>query len=338
VVFKFTSFGYNGLGSGVIQFTPHPSGAPVVILVQQDVSINNGGTLYLQGSNGNGYALAAAPPGGFRGGAAAFGSLPGAAGFGPGGGNYDPISDPPGSGSFATSGTGPSGALYGNASIIPLIGGSGGAGRYAHGYGGASGGGAIMIAAQGTISLTSGRIYAYGGSSSWSFGGGSGGAIRLIGNTVIVDATSTLAANGVAGGGDGRIRVEANTRTLSGSVVPPPSAITPNQTPQIWPDSTTPRLEIVSVGGTNAPADPRPNLFQPDIELNEGGQKTVVVHAYNVPTDGTWQVQVRLTPRNGKESFVTCTYVSGNQGSSIWQGSLNFDVGSAAMIARAHRL
>lgn len=67
--------------------------------------------------------------------------------------------------------------------------------------------------------------------------------------------------------------------------------------------------------------------------LNTGGE-----HAYNVPTDGTWQVQVRLTPRNGKESFVTCTYVSGNQGSSIWQGNLNFDVGSAAMIARANRL
>lgn len=335
VVFKFSSFSYSG---GDLRFLPHPSGAPVVILVQGNATLTNA-TVRLEGSLQNGSGLSLPGPGGFRGGAGQQAGITGSAGFGPGGGDYNLVADQPGSGSFGTAGNGPSGSIYGNPSLIPLIGGSGGSGRhFASAWGGGAGGGAILLAAQGSISFANARIWAHGGSNVASFGGGSGGGIRLVADAVTLQADSALEAPGQTGGGQGRIRIEANTRTLVGTIVPPPSVITPNQTPQIWPNSTTPKLEIVSVGGVNAPADPRSNLFQPDIELNAGGSRLIVVHAYNVPTDGTWAVQVRLTPRNGKESFVTCTYVSGNQGSSIWQGSLNFDEGSGALIARAHRL
>lgn len=334
VVYKFSSFTYNG---GNMYFTPHPSGAPVVILVQGSVYIN--GTLGLNGGNQNGTALANPGPGGFRGGATRY-VLPGSAGFGPGGGDYQNAVDNPGSGSYGTLGNGPSGPLYGNPKIIPLIGGSGGAGRSnsVNFEGGAGGGGAVLIAAQNSITLNSGNIAAYGGSSGWGQGGGSGGAIKLVADTVTVGASFTLNATGQTGGGSGRIRIEANTRTISGATLPIPSTTNAGTTPQIWPDSTTPKLEIISVGGTASPSDPRANLFQPDVELTSGGDKNIVVHAYNVPTDGTWQVQVRMTPRNGTQSFVTCTYVSGNQGSSVWQGTLNFDAGAAALIARASKL
>lgn len=335
VVYKFSSFNFVG-GGHRLTFKPHPSGAPVVFLVQTTFSCS-GVNIDLYGGNHNGLALALPGPGGFRGGAGA-GSFLGSAGFGPDGADYQVNTDLPGGGSYGTAGVTTSGPIYGNARILPLIGGSGGSGRFAHGHGGGGGGGAILIAAQNSITLTGSHINAYGGVTVWQYGGGAGGAVKLVSDIVNVDANSQINANGNSGGGHGRVRIEGNSRTLNGAIVPPPSSVNAGTTPQIWPDSTTPLLSIVSIDGINSPADPRANLAQPDIEFSAGGNKNVVVHAYNVPIDGTWSVQVRMTPRNGKESFVTCTYVSGNQASSMWQGTLNFDEGAAALIARAFKL
>jgi hypothetical protein len=332
VVYKYSSVSISG-GSGVF-FAPHPSGAPVVWLVDGDVTIDGG--IYLNGNNGNGVAQSIPGPGGFRGGAGVL-SLSGSAGFGPGGGNYMTGQNNASGGSFATVGAVDAGPIYGNAQCIPLIGGSGGSGLgAANAFGGGAGGGAILIAAKGTITIN-GSIYAGGGYGPYSAaGGGSGGTIRLVANTI--NAPGGLFAQGVSGGGQGRIRVEANTVNLTGQVVPAPSSVIAAQTPQIWPLSTAPKLEIVQVGTQNVPLDPRANLVQPDVPMTTSGNKTVTVRAYNVPTDGTWAVQVRMTPRNGKETYATCTFASGNQALSLWQCTLNFDTGSAALISRAYKL
>jgi hypothetical protein len=339
VVYKYSSVNIAGADRGSrVSFTPHPSGAPVVWLVDGDVNIGGNMELFMGGGGSNGLALSLPGPGGFRGGAGVA-TLEGSAGFGPGGGNYLVAQNDASGGSFATAGTIDAGPTYGNAQCIPLIGGSGGSGTGAAStFGGGAGGGAILIAAKGTITIN-GSIYAAGGSGylfNYTRGGGSGGAIRLVANTINVPGG--LFAQGASGGGQGRIRIEANTVNVTGQVTPVPSSVIAALTPQIWPLSTAPKLEIVQVGTQNAPLDPRANLLQPDVPMTTSGNKTVTVRAYNVPTDGTWAVQVRMTPRNGKETYATCTFSSGNQALSLWQCTLNFDTGSAALISRAYKL
>jgi hypothetical protein len=337
VVYKYSSVNISGqLG---VFFLAHPSGAPVVWLVDGDVTIGSGVVVNLGGSFGASAQLLPGP-GGFRGGVngeRGF-EVSGSAGFGPGGGNYAPASGAASGGSFASVAAGSSGPTYGNAQCIPLLGGSGGSGKRPNqntSVAGGAGGGAILIAAKGTITIN-GSILADAPSTSSGFGGGSGGAIRLVGN--VVNVSGSLNASGQSGGGDGRIRIEAKTTNITGNVVPAPSIVTAVQTPQIWPYTTRPKVEIYQIGTELVPADPRAALLQPDVPLASGGDKAITVRAFNVPTDGTWVVKVRMAPRNGKESYGTCTFVSGNQGISLWQCTLNFDSGPVALIARANRM
>ena len=128
IVFKYSSVNINA--SRTVTFTNHPSRAPVVWLVQGNVTI--AGTLSLNGSTPPFNNLLAEPgPGGFRGGA---NGVPGiGSGLGVGGGINPSIA-----GSYAT--------IYGNPSVLPLVGGSGG-------HGGGAGGGAILIATANSIRI-----------------------------------------------------------------------------------------------------------------------------------------------------------------------------------------
>lgn len=145
VVFKYSSVTI--APNATVTFVNHPTHAPVVWLVTNDVTIN--GTLSLDGQNGtsNPVNLPEPGPGGFRGGVGNHPGFGSGSGFGPGGyyGDY---------GDYST------GHSYGNLQIVPLIGGSGGSG-YQDQSGGA-GGGAILVAASGTISVN-GYCHAYGG-------------------------------------------------------------------------------------------------------------------------------------------------------------------------------
>ncbi len=112
-------------------------------------------------------------PGGFYGGA------PGQDGFGPGAGIYA---------GNATK----NGSWSGPLSLVPIIGGSGGAGwSNCGGWPGGGGGGAIVIASSASIAL-SGVIDAYSnlsfscGLNGQSFAPGGGGAIRLVSNSLNV--------------------------------------------------------------------------------------------------------------------------------------------------------
>jgi len=190
VVFKYASVTVNA--NTTVTFKNHPSRAPVVWLVAGDVTIN--GIVGLSGRQGHASGLSIAPadpgPGGFRGARGIGGSSDGSGGYGPGGAILPISGGTAGAGgSYGTSGVpaswgdgGTPGPTYGSERSIPLIGGSGGAaGRAGDGSGAGAGGGAILIAANGTITIN-GQLLADGGMSPWRSGGGSGGTIRLVGN------------------------------------------------------------------------------------------------------------------------------------------------------------
>ena len=193
VVFKYSSV---TIDEGcTVRFTNHPANPPVYWLVKGDVTIN--GILCLDGGRGQDYydtgmAKCATPgPGGFAGGLGmTYDSVNGVftyggGGYGPGGAvasYYSSGASGYGStygGSYANFGlqndteyyrSASLGHLYGNETLMPLLGGSGGSGvNYSYnamgrtgGGAGGAGGGAICIAASGKVTLA-GAIYARGG-------------------------------------------------------------------------------------------------------------------------------------------------------------------------------
>ncbi|MCP4250596.1 MAG: hypothetical protein GY778_26435, partial [bacterium] len=181
VVFNYTTIDI--IGSLTVSFADHPSGAPVVWLASGDVTIISGAVLTLDGSAGqpagSTLRVAASPgPGGFPGGfgGAVLATRFPSGGYGPGGPSIDPAGGDMGGsgGSYATTGTLGGGSVnvdlgptYGNICLLPLIGGSGGAGGWDAvtgecGGGGGAGGGAILIASSGTITMSA-TIRAGGG-------------------------------------------------------------------------------------------------------------------------------------------------------------------------------
>lgn len=209
-------------------------------------------------------------------------------------------------------------SVYGNPSLIPLIGGSGGGGRQSTYFGpadpyymvgGGAGGGAIAILSAGNLSV-SGQIRANGGHGirptyaglDFDFAGGSGGGVRLVSDTLAGSGSiNCLGGGGSIYGGLGRIRLErvTNTSTLT-NVVPDPSIVTlaSGATPQVWLPANGPSVRIVSVGGNNAPADPRAEFgaIGADIVLPQVTNTTVVVETTNVEQASV--VTVRATPRS----------------------------------------
>ncbi|MBX7135917.1 MAG: hypothetical protein K1X67_24880 [Fimbriimonadaceae bacterium] len=340
VVFKYSSVNIDA--GKTVKFTNHPKTPPVVWLVQGDVTIN--GIVDLDGGYGpsNTGQFGIPGPGGFRGGSFAVGGNNVTAGFGPGGSsNVNGHSTGEG-GSYGTAPTlgqaAGKGPVYGNAQILPLIGGSGSKARVHDGYGGFGGGGAILIVASGNITIN-GTIRA----NSYDIGGawcGSGGAVRLVANRVTgTGIVQAVASTGY--GGNGRIRIERLDAgsTFSGGVSPTPSSIVlTGPEPVIWPTNTHPTLAVTSVDGVSVPADPASNFNAPDLQIGPAATSVVRLEAANVPTDGSWRVQVRVVPRNGVDSFANATLVSGNQVASIWEATVTLPQGGAAVTARAYKL
>lgn len=173
---------------------------PAVLRVTGDVLIQ--GTLSVNGKPADGDNGGLAGPGGFPGGEGGFlgGNEPAFAGLGPGAG---------------TIGAGNANSSYMNSLLIPLIGGSGGAGgvgtALVRGGGGSGGGGAILITSESQITIY-GSITAQPGSNPVFAGNGSGGAIRLVaprirGNGRLATATVTLSQ--LLQQSPGRIRIDA---------------------------------------------------------------------------------------------------------------------------------
>lgn len=338
VVFHYSSV--NIAAAARVVFKNNVSRAPVVWLVSGDVNIS--GTLDLSGGNYSTANTTSNPqsepgPGGFGGGrpnltTGAFAGVNGP-GWGPGGAQRGLD----GAG-YSGPGTGATpGLAYGTASVIPLIGGSGAGGTN---IAGAAGGGAILVAATGTVTVN-GTILSDGGNGA-SFGGtnnqagsGSGGAIRLVADTVAGTGTiNALGGTVTSAGADGRIRIEGNTVSSSLVYAPLPSAAHPANPALIWPDALAPSVSIVSVGGFPVAGQPRGQLnaaadVLPDILP---ASETVVIQTANVATNA--QVNLRVAPLSGDATIVAATFVSGNSTSATWNATVSLPPGSVSLQAR----
>lgn len=336
VVFKYSAV---SIPAGVtVTFKNHPSRAPVVWLVDGDVSIE--GMVDLSGASADptlsdtGHR-AEPGPGGFRGGSA---STMGA-GLGPGGAPPNIGANYAMHGSYGTSNL-RTPATYGNEHILPLLGGSGGSSwRYGNKWlEGGAGGGAILIAARGTIAL-GGSILCRGGERSEErSGSGSGGAIRLIAESVAGEGR-LIAPGGHAAGG-GRIRVEANSVDLTDLGYPPYSLGVPGSPPLIWLPASAPSIRVTRVqtasGDVEVPVDLRASFEfgKGDVTLDTGDPVTLRIEATNVPT--SWTVTVRLVPWLGEAENSPATLVEGNDVASVWSAEFTPRSGTSSIQVRAH--
>lgn len=345
VVFRYSSV---TIAQGAtVRFTNRVCTAPVVWLVSGSVTIN--GTIILDGQSGSGNPIANPGPGGFASGRAYVSGLdPGSAGFGPGGGNFDWATNHWGAASHATPGGGLSGPTYGGNRIIPLMGGSGGTvlsrgdgsqgGFCQYGCGATlnpgAGGGAMLIACVSSITFGSaGQIYARGGDSTGGCcnsairgSGGSGGAIRLVANvvtgpvnTVLMHARGGDNASSGYPGGDGRIRVEANTTPFQfNSAEPEPGFGLPGPTAKLWPDTMAPSIKITSVAGTTVPTDPCGGFTfgTHDVIATSIPMTHVLIETRNVAP--TSLVKLRIVRVSGSDTVLNATFQSGSQTLATW--------------------
>jgi hypothetical protein len=255
-------------------------------------------------------------PGGFWGGAWSYPPGVGLPGFGPGAG-------PQPNGSRDAKWIGP-------LSLVPAIGGSGGSGggcdSFPHvGHDGTGGGGAIVIASSASVTVT-GSISANGGSfffnpgcggnSAWGFG--SGGSIRLIGNTVTVSGTlSAVGGCNLVGCGvgpeKGVIRLEAPSGTLAFTGSADPAAVLSPINPVVV-GSTPTSLSIISVGGYPVPSHSGQRFDTVDLLLpvQLPDPINVVVAATNIPL-GT---SVGINFGTGNSGTVTPGTLTGSLSSS----------------------
>lgn len=312
VVFKYSSVYI--ASNATVTFINNQTHAPVVWLVNGNVTIN--GTVNLDGQAGNNTGnntdpnnLAEPGPGGFRGGGNIING--GGSGYGPGGG-------------FSGYNSGIYSGSYGNPQIIPLIGGSGGSGF--NGWNGNAGGGAILIAATGTMNLTNGNLHATGGYNFGNSGRGSGGAIRLVAYQISGNGSTSISALG--GNGDntiaGIIRLETISVVGSPNVSPTTQAVTPDSPVKIFPATNAPTVTILNVTTKPVSADPKAvmsvNVNADDVTLVTTNAVTIQLQTQNFPTNGT--VSVYIKPRNnGSQTILTALFDNGTTNSAYWHVS-----------------
>lgn len=292
-----------------VSFIRNAQNTPVYLLSQGDITLD--GRLYVSGGGSMGdRGPGLGGPGGFDGGKRGVGELPPGDGQGPGGGRAGNEAGPnnpgsAGSGSFLTQrglGSTNVGSIYGNAALIPLIGGSGGGGTVS--VGGAGGGGAILLASSTRIHFGNNALVdATGGEwgTGGAYNGGSGGAVKLVAPRVS-GAMRIYVYNRNGTGGDGRIRIDAiNYSGVSFAHHNPAHSLSYGSMMATGLEGELPRLELVSVGGRPVPES---NIATGFILFPNGtsGAQSVVVRARNFGT----QVPVRVvvSADNGStESF-----------------------------------
>ena len=267
----------------ILQFRANLRNTTITLLAQGSVTIAD--IVSVSAKDGTNYYIPG--PGGFYGGDANNG-----AGFGPGAGTFDGHRE---------------GQWVGPLSLSPIVGGSGGCGLCTAFNGchtGGGGGGAITIASSTSITVSStGEVRAIGGGDPANYGGpGSGGAIRLVANSVNVSGTLRATGANLYGnyaGGNGVIRLEAPQGSLSftGNATPAAGLFPIN--PTVVP-SASPSLIIASIGGFPVPsyAGQRFDTYDMLLPNQLADPISVVIHANNIPV-GT---QVTVGVVNGSPS------------------------------------
>lgn len=336
-IFNFTDV---NVPAGVtVTFKKNAANTPVYILASGNITVAGTISVSAKGQPGG--------PGGYDGGVAGRMFAAGGPGKGPGGGysgnyfggNYcrgggGGYSTPGGGGWCNTYYTG-GGATYGSANLLPLIGGSGGAGSSGTwssvGTNGAGGGGALLLAANGRINVT-GALYA-DGASSYSigqFGGsGSGGAIRLIAS--IIGGDGTIQARGgqstdyVPTGGYGRIRLEYDILERHGQTDP---GFT-NSSPREVFAAGLPTLRFVSIAGVAAPVSPTGDA---DVSLpaDVGNPVTVELASSGVPAGST--IKILSAPENGVQATASAT-ITGTESAGTATAQINIADGKSTISA-----
>lgn len=248
-----------------LRFIGNSHNTPATMLAQGLVLINGSISVSSFGQTGHGGSCSFVPaelaPGAFRGGQA------GMNGFGPGGGTS----------------TDPHGKWVGPLSLVPMVGGSGGGG-WINGFGGGRGGGALLIASSSTVT-GSGSIYALGsrdcsqGGNGLFFGSqGSGGAIRIVANSINYSGVFNACT-----GFCGVVRLEATSLVFTGSSTP--AAVLGPINPTVIPASV-PVLSISTVGGYEVPsfAGTRTDTVDMLLPNQLTDPINVQVSANNIPT------------------------------------------------------
>lgn len=372
VKFSPTQFQGSGVQNNVFNFTTItiPAGVtvklsgdslngPVYWLAQGDVDIE--GTVDLDGQAGP-------PPAAIL--AARTRAIPGAGGFAGGvGGKYDTFPIPPGE-PGAQPGDGPgggsvsseqcAGSTYGlggqntsNAFLVPLVGGSGGAGtgfaaspgtlsQQVYGGGGGAGGGAILLASSATIAVN-GTITANGGAvggnntgCSLGSGGGAGGSIRLAALTISGGGTLTAlggrGANPPNPGGNGFIRLEAFTDNFTGSFNGTPESMgSPFST--FIPANGPPTVTVINVNGVNVTQPPTGSLATPDAAIDTGAPVDLTIQARFIPP-GT-VLTLKVFSDNNTDQIVQTTPLLGTLESSTATATVTFPSGFSLNYVRA---
>lgn len=306
--------------SGHLEFEPNELNTPVYLLATGDVFIE--GTISVSGQNATAFAGGAGGPGGYGGGhPGAEGTLPGP-GFGPGAGLPAVDARETGSGSYGTrfrDERPTDGIVYGGPLLVPMVGGSGGAGRSFTStpqgnnasWGGGGGGGAILIASDTRIEFSGfGGIRANGGigiDGSNGRNGGSGGAIRLVAPAVIGPG-SLSAAGSSRGGGVGRIRIDTQNRRAMGlnGLGGAGELWTVGSHMVVFLDPM-PQLLLTEVAGRTV--DNPDQVFRVLLPVDSPTEQTVQVEASNF--DGNVPILVVLTPDNGERRVFEATMDNG---------------------------
>jgi len=235
---------------------------PAILLASEEVVIS--GSINLSGF---GPGTPFMSPGSFRGGIRwKEGDTEGSAGFGPGGVIYGETA------SF----NGPN-LTYSNEKLQPLMGGSG---QGSMGNRGGDGGGAILIASSKSI-VINGAITANGG-------GGTGGAIRLVANSI--SGTGELYATP-----NGRIRLEAPNGTEDIKLTSFPNASIGRPGPIFMENQPT--LKIIEINSETPEHDqtrPVYDVSSPDLHVypDENDYITVTIAATFVPLETIVQLKL----------------------------------------------
>jgi hypothetical protein len=360
LVFDSMFVEWNGVGvvaccSTELMFQHNAANTPVTLLVKGNVTMGASAQILVKGNDGsNGTAGTSGGgglggPGGYRGGDGAYRlanlAADGGAGLGPSAGVGATASPVTGAGA---------GTFLGATDLLPLVGGSGGGGGRSgstatscSGGGGGGGGGGLLIAANGTVTLTytAGAIIADGGnggvpgtSPCGSGGaGGVGGAIRVIANTIT--GGGRLFARGGrrwednAQAGAGAIRLEAVNNPFPVNFADPIASRSTTPGPIVNP--FTPSVTVTAVAGKPVPVTPQGVYGGIDVQVPVPGPAAIDLVTEGVPTGTT--VQVKVKPRVGAPPVSQDVTLANCDATAMCLASVTFDLaaGTYAIEARA---
>ncbi len=363
-IFNFTTV---NIPTGVtVRFGQNSRNTPAILLVQGDMVVD--GTIDISGVDGGAFGFV--PPGGYRGGFSASAGKDGINGLGPGGGRggveltSSSTNCGGGGAAYFTSITHknssctqlvPDALSYGSPRLLPLLGGSGGGSgvnlstdNSVFSGAGGSGGGALLLAVTGSLTLN-GAINAKGGDGGPSGtssrvtagGGGSGGGLRIVatnfsggGNIDLsggVEGDSAWSAsNDGSLGSPGRLRIEAESSTFNGTVLPATNSFVSTGAPSALFAANVPTIRITGVAGRNVPEVPTGDndVFLPSTTANP---VAVDILTTQVPVGEV--VRLTVTPQTGAVVSADSEPLTGTVGSATATASVDLAPGASVLTA-----